>query len=416
MRRKYLAIGILLAISAFYVPSAQAATSQGLEWGVSIGDRFDFLVSVGVSELPLHNETFYLNVTDTPVIPDPFDNYTELPQLSFSGLWTNDTPMGESLFLLSYAPTIAVPIGNWDLLSQVAENMTWFWDEPVSVEMTHDDLYRWGFTYTFNFTGEQWEIGAVYSKIDGFLVKLSYLVYNEFLGEYTFGYWIYRDGVLPTISHPLDVVIGEGDTGYNIIWTGYESEPAAYEIYLTNVSGTYLVQENLWNCTCELFVWSLDGLSFGTYALSLVLHEASGFSSYDTVIVEVEDRTDPIVTHPEDIIYTVGVTGNNFTWIMEDLNPSSYEVYVNGEMIGSGNWNARVASIDLNVDDLTIGTYNYTIVLTDLGGNIITDQVIVTVDADFLTSNLPLILSGIGIVGIVVVVVFLVRSRKSVPT
>ncbi|MGY5874727.1 MAG: hypothetical protein RTU30_03180 [Candidatus Thorarchaeota archaeon] len=416
MNRKYLAIGIVLAISLFYVPTTQAATSQGLDWGVSIGDRFEFQVTLESSELTPHNESFYLNVTDIPSIPDPLNNYTELPQLSFSGLWANDTPMGESLLLLSYAPTIAVPIGNWDLLFQLAENMTWFWDEPVNVEITHDDLYRWGFTYTFNFTGEQWEIEAIYSKSDGFLAKLSYLIYNEFLGEYIFGFWVYRDGVLPTISHPANVVIGEGDVGYTIIWSGYELNPAAYEIYVTNGTGTYLVQENLWNCTCELLVLSLDGLDYGTSVFSLVLHEASGLSIYDSVLVEVEDRTDPVITHPEDIEYTVGQIGNNFTWVMEDINPSSYAVYVDGDLIGSGNWNARVASIDINADDLLAGSYNYTIAITDLGGNTVTDEVIVTVNADFLVSNLPLIISGIGITGLIVVVVYVVRSRKSIST
>ncbi len=84
------------------------------------------------------------------------------------------------------------------------------------------------------------------------------------------------------------------------------------------------------------------------------------------------------VNSPTDFSYEYGSTGNIIAWVATSSIPQSYTVYRNGVGVGSGSWVSGV-SIDFNVDGLTLGTYNYTVVFSDQAGSTIIDTVFVTV-------------------------------------
>ncbi|MGM0687388.1 MAG: hypothetical protein ACQET3_10495, partial [Promethearchaeati archaeon] len=121
----------------------------------------------------------------------------------------------------------------------------------------------------------------------------------------------------------------------------------------------------------------VDGLDVGTYNYTLVVYDTSGNWVSDTVFVTVVDTTPPTIDSPEDIEYEFGSTGHNITWTPTDELPDQYEVYRNGSLIDSGEWNG--SPISLGVDGLDVGTYNYTLVVYDTSGNWVSDTVFVTV-------------------------------------
>ena len=90
------------------------------------------------------------------------------------------------------------------------------------------------------------------------------------------------------------------------------------------------------------------------------------------------DITPPVLDSPADITYEEGTTGHIINWNATDNNPGNYIIYREGVEVDSGSWTSGVA-ITINVDGLTVGSYNYTIKVTDAFSNTATDTVLVNV-------------------------------------
>ncbi|MHA2232842.1 MAG: hypothetical protein ACXAB4_10155, partial [Candidatus Hodarchaeales archaeon] len=94
-------------------------------------------------------------------------------------------------------------------------------------------------------------------------------------------------------------------------------------------------------------------------------------------IADSIDFVAPTIDQPADISYEKGTTENILTWNPTDAKPASYTTYRDGTIIESESWNG--SSISINVDGLDEGSYNYTLVVFDVGLNSKADTVIVTV-------------------------------------
>jgi hypothetical protein len=92
-----------------------------------------------------------------------------------------------------------------------------------------------------------------------------------------------------------------------------------------------------------------------------------------------DDSVPPEIDSPADIPYYVGDTGHSITWNPTDEHPVRYEILRNGVSIRTGGWNSTIEIISISVDGLGIGSWNYTIIVTDSGGNSATDTVFVIV-------------------------------------
>jgi hypothetical protein len=105
----------------------------------------------------------------------------------------------------------------------------------------------------------------------------------------------------------------------------------------------------------------------------------------------------PAISNPMDISYVFGEAGHEISWTITDrtLTTTSYVVYKNGVLLISGNWTPGQL-ITIDVDDLDIGTYNFTIVASDGLGGTVQDMVLVQVQLDP-TLVLTLIIIGIGV-------------------
>jgi hypothetical protein len=99
----------------------------------------------------------------------------------------------------------------------------------------------------------------------------------------------------------------------------------------------------------------------------------------NTIYITVEDTTNPVISSPADILYDEGDTGNTLTWTITDLSTGTYTVYRNlTDITTTLTWTSGTP-IELNIDGLSFGVYNFYIIARDEANNLAADNVIVTV-------------------------------------
>ncbi|MFW9965414.1 MAG: hypothetical protein ACFFCX_17710, partial [Candidatus Sifarchaeia archaeon] len=282
-------------------------------------------------------------------------------------------------------PTIDSPIDITYNEGAIGYSITW---NPTDLNPQNYTIYRDGVPVKsglWNSSGESISI-----SVDGLAMdSYTYIIVVEDVGYNTA-----TDSVLvtvvdatdPTIDTPVDQDVVEGSSGNQITWSPYDLHPSSYQIYREHV----LVKSGTWNSSLETITFSVDGLTLGVYNVTIVVFDTTSRKTIDTVFITVYDGTPPVVDHPADIDYPDGDTGYSITWSPTDLHPVSYQILREGVQVKSGTWNSSSETISISVDGLSIGSYNYTIVLVDIGGNIVLDEVIVTVyNADLPTINHP---------------------------
>ncbi len=148
-------------------------------------------------------------------------------------------------------------------------------------------------------------------------------------------------------------------------------------------SGEDLTSAN-WNVTYD---FTFTPNSVGNYTIRAWCSTGSSSQSIDIPIdvKDIPDVTAPTVDSPSDIEYNVLTTGHNITWTPYDENPSHFDVDLNGTSVLSGVWDGQ--PIYINIDYLGPGTYEYTLIAFDIGGNNVTDIVIVTVTGEVPTTT-----------------------------
>ncbi|MCK5151742.1 MAG: hypothetical protein KAQ65_07875, partial [Candidatus Thorarchaeota archaeon] len=184
-----------------------------------------------------------------------------------------------------------------------------------------------------------------------------------------------NDDTPPTIDSPSDVLYDEEQIGNTITWNPDDLHPASYAIY----RNTTPVKSGSWNSSSEAISISVDGLLLGPYNYTIVVTDVGGNAVRNEVNVIVSDGTPPEIDSPSDVLYDEGQGGYSITWDPTDSYPVSYIIYKEGIPVKSGDWNSTGETISISVDGLTVGTYNFTLAVTDIGGNTVTDSVDVIV-------------------------------------
>ncbi|TFH00844.1 MAG: hypothetical protein E4H14_19235, partial [Candidatus Thorarchaeota archaeon] len=127
---------------------------------------------------------------------------------------------------------------------------------------------------------------------------------------------------------------------------------------------------NLWDDSVSYGNYWMDYNGIGIY---LIPGSAGSVDNYPLVW----DIVIPSVDNPADVEYIEGESGNSITWSPSDDHPKNYTIYRNDTVIVSESWNG--SSITVEVDGLSYGLYNYTLVVTDMVGQTAIDEVLVTV-------------------------------------
>ena len=182
---------------------------------------------------------------------------------------------------------------------------------------------------------------------------------------------ILTDSVTPTINHPDDFSYETGSGGHTITWSPSDLFPYSFHVQ----RNAKQVASGTWNGS-KLSI-SVDELLPATYTYIVEVWDANGNSAVDAVQVIVLALAEPTIDHPADIEYIVGNTGNSITWTPDDLFPHTYQILRNDTEVDSGSWDG--SSITVSIDGLEVGTYNYTLSVSNEAGNQVTDTVFVNV-------------------------------------
>lgn len=224
-------------------------------------------------------------------------------------------------------------------------------------------------------------------------ISIHFDVDNHAMGEWNYTIIVYDgagncvidtvivsvlDGNPPSVDGPADFNYSRGSTGNTISWSATDSHPSSYQILLDGLE----IDSGAWTLTTEVFGINIDGLEVGIYNYTIVVTDVGGNIDKHTVLVTVIDDSLPVVNHPSDITYEHGESGYSIIWAPADLDPVSYEVWFEDALLYSGEWNASGELIAVNVDGLTPGIYNFTLIVTDVGLNSVVDTVLVTVTPD----------------------------------
>lgn len=179
---------------------------------------------------------------------------------------------------------------------------------------------------------------------------------------------------LPKINGPNDFTIKYGDSGYIILWTISESNPTNYTVFS---NGSVF---SIGNYTDSVFV-SLNGLIAGYYNFTLIVTNNLGLTSKDevwiNVIPSIPDTSPPIISSPNDIILENGSLGYKIIWNSFDDHPWSVMVTRNNSTLLDTPWVGN--DIEISLDNLDVGIYEFNCSLTDEKGNSVWDLVVVTI-------------------------------------
>lgn len=292
---------VLLLTSLVCVIPVTAQTDQGFEWGFEQDDAFHFMMHVNGTGFQL-DEEIYLDLNDTlPSIPDSMDDWSQIPNVTIDAFYANGTRLGIEVLMFVAMYNAHLPIGNWDLLSTLAETT----HDVENFTLDPDDSCFWGYSWeddNWVLSGDGWTIWSNYTlyvhvdylKTDGFLTHYSVDAYNTTTmadaGEITLerlDLEKYIETTNPSLNHPDNIMFIEGQEGNSITWQPYDENPGSYEIL---VDGE-LHRSGLWNLTSEAIVEIVDHLTVGNYNYTLIVYDVRGNSASDTVMVTVQPAT-----------------------------------------------------------------------------------------------------------------------------
>ncbi|MBY9007667.1 MAG: glycoside hydrolase family 9 protein [Candidatus Lokiarchaeota archaeon] len=104
------------------------------------------------------------------------------------------------------------------------------------------------------------------------------------------------------------------------------------------------------------------------------------------------------VSTPSDLVYIEGTTGHALSWTATDDNPDIYDVLRDDILVSTGTW-TNLEILSINVDGLSAGIYNYTIIVEDDDDYTATDSVNVTVYQAPIITETPYIVYKINTTG-----------------
>jgi parallel beta-helix repeat protein len=246
----------------------------------------------------------------------------------------------------------------------------------------------------------------LYSSSDNTLVN------NTISGNSQSGVSIFSSSDNTLVNNTIS---GNNNTGVSI-WTPSSDNLIYLNVIADNNNGNAYDDgtDNHWNITGRGNYWS-DHTGTGVYHIP----GSAGSIDYYPFIYPPETTT-PTIDQPASMNYVEGITGNTITWTPSDEHPSHYVVYRNGTVVVLANWDE--SSITVEVDGLSVGVYNYTIVVYDTSGNWASDTVLIIVLSQTTTTSttitngdvtsLVILFLGVGGIGVVIVVLILMRHRR----
>lgn len=184
-----------------------------------------------------------------------------------------------------------------------------------------------------------------------------------------------------TPSAPRNVIPTAGDQQISLFWQAPASNGGIaitnYNIYIGTVSNGEVLNATVGNITSTVITGFTNGLTY-YIKISAVNGKGEGPLSAE---VALSLTTAVFISTPSNVLYVAGMTGNSISWTITcKVPPATYSVFRNGTSVQAGSWVSGVP-FSIDVDGLTPGVYNYTIIASNGLGNSSSDLVWVTVRA-----------------------------------
>jgi parallel beta-helix repeat protein len=142
-------------------------------------------------------------------------------------------------------------------------------------------------------------------------------------------------------------------------------------------SGDYALDFGVYN------TW--DGNSWSDYGGSGPYSIGGTAGAQDNNPTLLTDTTAPNITGPSDMELAPEYGEVEITWNVDEPAPATYRILKDGVKVASGAWVYDEYEIDL--EDLAIGEYNYTIEFTDAASNVAVDSVVVSMSEPVTTTT-----------------------------
>ncbi|MHA1989480.1 MAG: hypothetical protein ACXACX_00205 [Candidatus Hodarchaeales archaeon] len=151
---------------------------------------------------------------------------------------------------------------------------------------------------------------------------------------------------------------------YNIAWKD-TFLPAAYSFYQIFQNGIELPPPGpqAWNPTDKINI-SVIGLPIGNWDHEIIL-TGGGPNIVIPINISIVENFSPQIVGPSDITLEEGATDILLSWNITDSEPGNYTVLLNNNKNLDGFWNSGQI-VSINTGDLIVGTYNYTLLATDM--------------------------------------------------
>jgi len=182
------------------------------------------------------------------------------------------------------------------------------------------------------------------------------------------------DTISPIIASQNDIVLEFGSVGNVVNWTATDLLPDNYTVY---IEGSYWIS-GIWSNDSVVSV-SIDGLSLGNHSFQIFFADSSNNQKIAGIVIGVQDTISPeLISSPDDIQYNLGTTGHSISWIATDPDSGNYSIFIDDTHTATNTWTTSVPIV-ISVDGLSIGTHTVEIRFSDASGNMVSDNVTVTV-------------------------------------
>lgn len=181
------------------------------------------------------------------------------------------------------------------------------------------------------------------------------------------------DAVDPVLTHPADVAFEVGEVGHVVSWT--VTDPIIGNTSFTITRDGAVVRTGNWT-TGTVIAESLNNLPVGQYNYILTVADGLQNQAADSVVVTVNAFANPTLTQPADLRYYFNTTGHTLNWTVTDptVTAGTWSVTRNATALATGTWTSG-AVISISIDNLTVGTWNFTLTVADGRGGTATDVV-----------------------------------------
>ncbi len=174
MKRAVQVVAAVTVLTMCLVFPAAGANLQGLKWGFNPGDKIDYEFTLMTSPALNLNEGMYATMGSISAIPSTVNLWSDIPDPnpSFDWRWTNGSvvPILLWLYLLplaTFGGYLAVPTGNWSLLTRLVDKIP-LWQ--INTTMVENSAY-WGMSLTTSSSGKTIVLETSYLKSDGVLAR-----------------------------------------------------------------------------------------------------------------------------------------------------------------------------------------------------------------------------------------------------